>query len=133
MSENSPRWPGSNGSPGLDFSPYRTGGKDREATQVTEASTRSESKQSAGTGITPTVSERAANTAKEWAAVPVTGLPTQEPEPTEEMPGTPVPRPGPAPPPRSRRSLRSLRLPNPVRRVAPGRRACGSPASIPGR
>lgn len=24
MSENSPRWPGSNGAPGLDFSPYRT-------------------------------------------------------------------------------------------------------------
>ena len=23
MSENSPRWPGSDGSPGLDFSPYR--------------------------------------------------------------------------------------------------------------
>lgn len=82
MSENSPRWPGRDGGPGLDFSPYRTDEPKPEApaaepkaddTQVS-ASARPEDA-AAPTKRPATVSQRAANTAKEWAAVPVAGRP----------------------------------------------------------
>lgn len=88
MSENSPRWPGKNGSPGLDFSPYRkTGDTTDTGTAVVDKAAAP-----APTGRVPAVtSERVANTAKEWAAVPVSGMPTApkvaEPKPTH--PGTP--------------------------------------------
>ena len=39
MSENSPRWPGRNGSPGLDFSPYRK--TDDEKAEPAEVSAKS--------------------------------------------------------------------------------------------
>ena len=121
MSENSPRWPGSNGSPGLDFSPYRTSGvKDQENTEVTPAV--QPAPKPGAHGFTPTVSQRAATTAKEWAAVPVTGAPAH-PEETAEMqqlhPVTPPkaadapaarPEVTPAPRPRSSRRTRKARL-----------------------
>ena len=137
MSENSPRWPGRNGSPGLDFSPYRktgekveepVGAKTKEAETATatvitpKPNGSPEDKRPAGapqgkgntqgkgnqpgkpqgpggqsksaTGITPKASERAASTAKEWAAVPVTGMPAAPAAPTH--PGTPS-RPEPKP------------------------------------
>lgn len=160
MSENSPRWPGRNGSPGLDFSPYRktgekveepVGAKAKEAETATATvitpkpngapedkrpngapqpkgkgsqpgkpqGTGGQSK--SATGITPKASERAASTAKEWAAVPVTGMPAAPTAPTH--PGTPSrPEPKPAPSttdaatpavdrkPRSTRRTRKARL-----------------------
>lgn len=133
MSENSPRWPGRNGSPGLDFSPYRKSGekveqtvgaqaKDAEAATTTQKvalpdgakpgssapQTKHKGQQRSkqgqqkakqaqpngapAKGITPTASERAANTAKEWAAVPVAGVQAPAPAPAEPQPthpGTP--------------------------------------------
>lgn len=85
MSDSSPRWPGPNGSPGLDFSPYRKPSSKDAADKVpaaegaaakpVEASATKAAGASAGvtTRITPTLSERAANTAKEWAATPISG------------------------------------------------------------
>ena len=137
MSENSPRWPGRDGSPGLDFSPYRkTGEKVEEpvganakeaetatATVITpktkgspedkspngapqgkgtqpgkgKPSGKPQGQSKSATGITPKASERAASTAKEWAAVPVTGMPAAPVAPAAPThPGTPS-RPEPKP------------------------------------
>lgn len=61
MSENSPRWPGSNGSPGLDFSPYsKAATAEADRTAHADASAR----------MTQGAQERAARTAQEWAATP---------------------------------------------------------------
>lgn len=80
MSDSSPRWPGPNGSPGLDFSPYRKPADDDTSVIDTAGATADEASSSGGsptgavtTRITPTVSERAASTAKEWAATPISG------------------------------------------------------------
>lgn len=111
MSENSPRWPGRNGSPGLDFSPYRK--TDDEKAEPAEVSAKSAAAKSDDTQVSQaakgpaeapktrsTVSERAANTAKEWAAVPVSGMPatarTAEQEDKPSHPSTPS-RPDPKP------------------------------------
>lgn len=128
MSENSPRWPGANGSPGLDFSPWRRtsideGAADSDAVSpssagdvsasradtslddtavsapvVTSAASPSraadpepesasaskvdESMYRDGAGatrLTPTASERAASTAKEWSSQPIPGIPPVKP------------------------------------------------------
>ena len=79
MSENSPRWPGSNGSPGLDFSPYRKPESTPSAPSTTSATSAPEAPKVSGdesTRITPTLSERAASTAKAWATTPVAGAPS---------------------------------------------------------
>ncbi len=88
MSENSPRWPGRNGSPGLDFSPYRKEGEqaDQVAPVANEGAsamtdtvahpvvTPSPGRPPAAKGA-PATTERVAKTAQEWAAVPVAGIP----------------------------------------------------------
>lgn len=103
MSEDSPRWPGSQGGAGLDFSPYR---KPKDATQAPasapsasddtrefkpvadqtaaapERAASSASPASAAspssTRITPGAAARAADTAKAWAATPVGSTPSAE-------------------------------------------------------
>lgn len=64
---DSPRWPGSEGSPGLDFSPYRKAAT-AEAEKVAKEASVPEDPTS--TMITPSAQERAAQTAKAWAATP---------------------------------------------------------------
>ncbi|WP_344676707.1 DUF3566 domain-containing protein [Tessaracoccus defluvii] len=96
MSENSPRWPGSNGSPGLDFSPYRKPESTPSAPSTTSATSAPEAPKVSvdeSTRITPTLSERAASTAKAWATTPVAGAPATSPVPpastAPEAPSTP--------------------------------------------
>ncbi|WGT47230.1 DUF3566 domain-containing protein [Tessaracoccus lacteus] len=82
MSENSPRWPGSDGSPGLDFSPYRKAAlSEAGRTAAAGGSTKSASSapDASSTRITPSAKERAERTAKEWAAAPVAGTPSAAP------------------------------------------------------
>lgn len=85
MSDDSARWPGRDGAPGLNFSPYRTdGGKEATSTKVsvvqvddTQVSPADKPESASAPKPRPAnVSQRAANTAKEWAAVPVAGMPT---------------------------------------------------------
>ncbi|SHJ20214.1 Transmembrane protein of unknown function [Tessaracoccus bendigoensis DSM 12906] len=105
MSENSPRWPGRNGSPGLDFSPYRQSEEDETASVAAGA-------EGAPTVMAETVAQpavdgpagqpspqkprtppsaRVASTAKEWAAVPVAGMSTPPAVGADPMaPGTPT-------------------------------------------
>ena len=93
MSENSPRWPGSNGSPGLDFSPYRKPESTPSAPSTTSATSAPEAPKVSGdesTRITPTLSERAASTAKAWPTTPVAGAPATSPvPPAPAAPSTP--------------------------------------------
>ncbi|QXT62929.1 DUF3566 domain-containing protein [Tessaracoccus palaemonis] len=81
MSENSPRWPGSDGSPGLDFSPYRKAALSEAGRTASSAPTKSASSapDASSTRITPSAKERAERTAKEWAAAPVAGAPSAAP------------------------------------------------------
>ena len=166
MSENSPRWPGADGAPGLDFSPWRRKPTD-EATAdgetapavsptdapasedgapvspttparvsagsavspspvperaVSPASSASpakmdESMYRSGTGatrLTPTASERAASTAKEWATTPIPGV----------APMTPAAAPVPIPAPSGddTGTMKSVVPPAPKRTRAGGRR-----------
>lgn len=95
MSEDSPRWPGSQGGAGLDFSPYRkpkdddgsfksasdegrpsTAGKDDTAAKAAPAPERAatdpvSAQSPSSTRITPGAAARAADTAKAWAATPI--------------------------------------------------------------
>lgn len=99
MSENSARWPGRDGSPGLDFSPYR---KDSDtpadaaqgaAAKVDDTQVSPAARPEGAPAPKPrpaNVSERAANTAKEWAAVPVPGMPAARVAEPRVAPGAPV-------------------------------------------
>lgn len=116
---DAPRWPGADGKPGLNFSPYRSDKPDGAAkspssgvdqdTQVHSAPSPAEkpaaASQAAKTGdakaapVAPRVAERAARTAKEWASMPVTpGLaPTPAPARVPASAGSAAPVPAPAP------------------------------------
>lgn len=63
MSENSPRWPGANGSPGLDFSPQRRGG-------VKEDPSPREAADDSATRLTPKLSDDSASTVEAWSVTP---------------------------------------------------------------
>lgn len=93
MSDNSPRWPGKNGAPGLDFSPYRkNAGPTEKGTAVVDkdAGPAAPAAKAPAPAAKAPASKRIANTAKEWAAVPVSGAPTAPPAVKEPVhPGTP--------------------------------------------
>ena len=99
MSENSPRWPGSNGAPGLDFSPYRTpadetqplAAVDRPAVPVgapAEApagAAGSARAGAAGVAAAGSASGPASEATQAWSAAPVTE-PIPAHVPTESLP-----------------------------------------------
>ena len=88
MSEDSPRWPGTQGGPGLDFSPYRKPEPEGDAAEV-KAEDESAAEQtviaSPATPASPAspseartrsdAHSRAADTARAWASTPVGGTP----------------------------------------------------------
>ncbi|MBB1483018.1 DUF3566 domain-containing protein [Tessaracoccus sp. MC1865] len=135
---DAPRWPGADGRPGLDFSPYRS---DKPAEPVTssqsapEPDTRAQrpvgapSEQGKPTddgkpaSVAPRVAERAARAAQEWASMPVT--PAFGSAPTART--APVPPPGAKQPPMQGRPGGPAPLGAPTRGgatvVPPGRRS----------
>ena len=72
MSENSPRWPGSNGAPGLDFSPYR-----KPADEARGGSVAAPPAPPVDAPVAPVGkgSSSADQATQAWSAAPVTGRP----------------------------------------------------------
>jgi hypothetical protein len=105
MSENSPRWPGSNGAPGLDFSPYR-----KPADEARGGSVAAPPAPPVDAPVAPVGkgSSSADQATQAWSAAPVTEAPvTGTPIPPPEAPAeVPVP----ARKPRASHRTRKARL-----------------------
>lgn len=105
MSENSPRWPGSNGAPGLDFSPYR-----KPADEARGGSVAAPPAPPVDAPVAPVGkgSSSADQATQAWSAAPVTEAPvTGTPIPPPEAP---VEVPVPARKPRASHRTRKARL-----------------------
>ena len=108
MSENSPRWPGSNGAPGLDFSPYRKPADEARSGAVAAPPAPSVAR-------VGKESSSADQATQAWSAAPVTeapvtGTPIPAPAPQASAPQAPAEVPVPARKPRPSHRTRKARL-----------------------
>ena len=108
MSENSPRWPGSNGAPGLDFSPYRKPADEARSGAVAAPPAPSVAR-------VGKESSSADQATQAWSAppateAPVTGTPIPAPAPQASAPQAPAEVPVPARKTRPSHRTRKARL-----------------------